>query len=123
MLQSVSSTLRVKLQYRLPDDDIFTTAELILGVSRGYSKLSAEKLLNFLCRMSLTERDIKDHLYSLEVCQKGLEVKISKTVSCMNMDQWILSSLANTEKREQHIFYMRDSLEVTRAQVRLDQNN
>lgn len=90
-------------------DDICTAAELILGVSCQGSKLSAGKLLMFFCTMILTSPGFQDYLYSLEACQKVLEDKIPKTVSCMNTKKMMSSSAISG--MEDLIYYTCGTLE------------
>lgn len=101
------------------NDEICTAAEHIFGVSCECSERSVGKLLEFLCSMSLTSTDFRDHLYSLEACPKILEDEIPETIFCVNMEQMMLSISANSGKRELHIFYVQNPLEVIRAQMKL----
>lgn len=55
------------------DDGTCTAGEPFLSGSPECSKLSTETLLKFLYKINLTNINFKDHLYSLEACQKVLK--------------------------------------------------
>lgn len=67
--------------------------------------------------------DFEDNLHSFEACRKVLNNKISRTMSCMNMELRMVPSLVNSGKGGQNIIYMWDSLEEIVPRMRLALEN
>lgn len=55
----------------------------------------------------------------MQACQKVLEDETEKTMFSVNMEQTMMSSSANSGKKEQQNSYMQGPLEVVIAQMRL----
>lgn len=101
------------------NDDISRATELMLGDSQECSKWSAEKLLNFFCRLHLNSAGFIDQMLLLKACEKISSDKIFKSLSHMNMEIKMLSGMTNSGKETQHIFYRGEQLEVTRPHTML----
>lgn len=90
---------------------------------RSCSKSMTEEVLEILCGMRLNSTDSWEQFLSLDPFQKVFDAQVSKTVSCVNMEQMMVRVSTIRRKDEQHTVYLQDHYKAIRAQMRLAQDH
>lgn len=95
----------------------------MLSLRRAFLKSIAETFLTVLCRKCLTSTEFREELFSLEACKNVLNAEMYRSMSCMNIEEMIVTGCKNDGKKEQNTFYMRDLFKVIKTQMWLEREH